>query len=66
MDVQLIRRALPFVYVVAILIAVFFGSGTVVAAVAVIGAVIVGAVYALTAGRPGVGRERNRNRNRNR
>ena len=64
MDVQLIRRAVPFVYLIAILLAVFFGNGTSVAAVAVIGAVIVGAMYALTAGRPGVGRERNRNRNR--
>lgn len=61
MDVQLVRRVAPFVYVVAILVAVFFSSGGVIAAVAAIGGVVLGAVYAMT--RP-AGRERQRNRNR--
>ena len=64
MDIMLIRRALPFVYVIAILLAVFFGNGTAVAATAAIGAVIVGAVYALTGNMVEGGRERNRNRDR--
>ena len=63
MDVVLVRRIAPFVYVVAILIAVFFGDDTSVAAVAAIGAVIIGGLYALTAGQVR-GRERNRDRNR--
>jgi hypothetical protein len=36
----------PFVYALAIMIAVFFGSGGAVTATAAIGAIIVGAYYA--------------------
>jgi membrane associated rhomboid family serine protease len=60
-DVRMLRRAAPFVYVVAILVAVFFGSGATVAAVAAIGGVVLGGLYAVT--RPD-GRERRRDRNR--
>jgi hypothetical protein len=37
---------IPIAYVICIMIAVFFGSGTAVAATATIGALIVGAYYA--------------------
>jgi hypothetical protein len=36
----------PFTYVIAIMIAVFFGSGNAVTATATIGALVVGAYYA--------------------
>lgn len=50
MNVQLIRRVTPFVYAVAVLLAVFLASGRVVGAVAAIGGVVVGGIYATTRG----------------
>ncbi|MEO9175939.1 MAG: hypothetical protein ABI317_10550 [Gaiellales bacterium] len=50
MDSQMARRAAPFVYAIAVLIAVFFASGRVVAAVAAIGGVALGLFYTMTRG----------------
>jgi hypothetical protein len=50
MDVEMARRAAPFVYVIVLLVAVFFASGHVVAAVAAIGAVALGLFYSVTRG----------------
>lgn len=46
---QRIRAGVPSLYAVAIVTAFFFASGTVAAAVVVIGAMLVGLTYRLTA-----------------
>lgn len=46
---QNVRSALGWLYVIAILLAVFFASGMVIAAVAALGAIVVGMIDRLTA-----------------
>jgi hypothetical protein len=47
---QMLRRAMPFVYVIAILLAVLLGSGRLVGGVAAIGGVLLAGFYAVTGG----------------
>lgn len=62
MDVRLVKRLAPFVYAAAIVLAAIFGNGAVLGAVAIVGALILGALYSVVR-TPG-GRERHRNRAR--
>ena len=64
MDAHRLRSVLPFLYVIAILIAIFVGGGQAVAATAVIGAVALAAGYTLLRGQPSSGRDRGRDRRR--
>ncbi len=69
MDARRIRNTLPVVYALAVVIAVLFGSGTAVAAVAVIGAIVVGLGYSMLSGggpSPDPGRAARRARRRGR
>lgn len=63
MPINRIRILVPMVYIVALLLSVVFWDDAV-AAVAVIGAILVGVAYIFLRPEAGVGRQRNRNRNR--
>ncbi len=69
MDSRQIRQALPILYSLAIVVAVVVGSATAVAAVAVIGALLLGLGYSMLAGgrtSPNPERAARRARRRNR
>ena len=57
-----VRRAAPLLYAAAVLLALFLGGGTPFLIVLVVGAVAVGAVYAITGGVPSRNPERARRR----
>lgn len=63
MPVNRIRILIPTIYVAAVLLSVVLWDDAV-AAVAIIGAILVGLAYVFIRPEPGVGRQRNRQRNR--
>lgn len=57
-----IRQLTPFVYAIAVVLAAMIGSGNAVGVVAAVGAIIVGAIFAIVEVPAGIGRDRDRNR----
>lgn len=63
MPINRIRMLIPMVYIAALLLSVVFWDDAV-AAVATIGAILVGLAYVFLRPEAGTGRQRDRNRNR--